>query len=315
MKKTVCLICALILFSCALISAAHAVPIDPTAPASLTVQYSYAGAVYSDLEIKTYRIASVAPDGSITLAGVFADYPVTINGITTQAEWNEVASTLAAFIKAYNLAPTAVGKTNESGTVTFADLLPGMYLTLAVEIKQEENTLIFENFLTMIPNPSQNGSHDYNVAVYPKCESFKQTEDEIMYKVIILWEDEGFESRRPDSVNVELIRNGTVDDIRLLSPADDWTYSWITPNDGSSWSVLENPVPEGYTVTYTSRERAILVRTFVIVNAYTESPVPDGSDTPQTGDTFSIWHFALPMSLAGGVLLIIAAWRRRYEEA
>ena len=315
MKRIIAFICAVILTVGALIPIAHALPIDPAAPSSLTVQYSNAGIVYPDLEIKTYRIASVAPDGSIDLTGDFAGYPVNIHGITSQAEWNDVASTLAAYINADRLTPTAVGTTNASGTVTFSDLLPGVYLTLAVRIENPDSIVLFENFLTMVPTPDENGAHDYNVAAYPKCESFPLTDDEIMYKVIVLWRDEGFEHKRPASVNVELIRNGSIDDIRVLSPADDWTYSWITPNDGAIWSVLENPVPDGYTVTYTSRERAVLVKTFIIINTYTESPPPDDPDAPQTGDTLSLWHVALPMCLAGGVILILAAWRRRYEDA
>lgn len=318
MKKTIYLICALILISGALIPAVHAViPIDPAAPSSLTVQYSYAGKVYPGLEIKTYRIASVAPDGSIDLTGDFAAYPVNIHGITSQGEWNDVASTLAAYINADKLTPTAAGVTNASGTVTFSGILPGMYLTLAVAVEDPELIVFFENFLTMVPTPDENGAHDYNVAAYPKCETFPPNppEEEIMYKVIVLWRDEGFEHKRPGSVNVELIRNGVIDDIRVLSPAEDWTYSWITPNDGAVWSVLENPVPDGYTVTYTSRERAVLVKTFIIINAYTESPTPDDPDAPPTGDTLSLWHIALPMCLAGGVILILAAWRRRYEDA
>ena len=100
MKRIIAFICAVILTVGALIPIAHALPIDPAAPSSLTVQYSNAGIVYPDLEIKTYRIASVAPDGSIDLTGDFAGYPVNIHGITSQAEWNDVASTLAAYINA-----------------------------------------------------------------------------------------------------------------------------------------------------------------------------------------------------------------------
>lgn len=315
MKRLLNIITVCLLLFGILAPTAYAVEIDPSAPSSLTVQYSHAGRVYPDLEIKTYRIASVAPDGSIDLAGDFASYPVNIHSITSQAEWNDVASTLAAYINADKLTPTAVGTTNASGTVTFRELLPGLYLTLAVRIENGNTILLFENFLTMIPTPNDSGAHDYNVAAYPKCESFTLTEDDIIYQVIVLWRDEGFEHKRPESVNVELIRNGDVNEVRLLSPADNWTYFWITPDDGSVWSVLEDPVPDGYTVTYTSRERAVLVKTFIIINTYTED-IPDGPDTPpQTGDTLSLWHIALPMCLAGGVILILAAWRRKYEDA
>lgn len=315
MKRLISIIIAVILIAGVLAPSVCALPIDPDAPASLTVQYSHAGKVYPGLEIRTYRVASIAPDSSIDLAGDFAGYPVNIHGITTQAEWKEVASTLAAFIEADKLAPTAVGVTNASGTVAFEGLVPGLYLTLSVSAEDNEAVVLFENFLAILPRPDENGAHDYNVAAYPKCVSYTPTKEDIMYRVIVLWRDEGYEHKRPASISVELIRNGVTNDIPTLSPDGNWTYSWITPDDGSIWSVIENPVPEGYTVTYTSRERAVLVKTFIIINTYKDSVPPDDPDSPQTGDTVSLWNIALPMSLAGGVILILAAWRRKYEDA
>ena len=304
MKKIICLICAFILISGALIPAVYAVPIDPAAPSSLTVQYSYEGKVYPGLEIKTYRIASVAPDGSIDLTGDFANYPVNIHGITSQAEWKQIAYTLAAYIEADALAPTAIGTTNSSGTVTFADILPGMYLTLAVRVEDEKAVILFENFLTMIPTVNENGALDYNVAAYPKREAYTPTEKKIEYKIVKLWRDEGKE--RPDTVEIEILKNGAHESTQLLSAENNWTYTWEAPDDGAVWNAVERNIGDGYTVTLEKNGNS-----FVIINTLKT----DDPDAPQTGDTLSLWHVALPMSLAGGVILILAAWRRRYENA
>ncbi|MBQ8287930.1 MAG: hypothetical protein IJX76_04065 [Clostridia bacterium] len=136
MKKIVVLILAVLMMAAVLPLSVSAIsPIDVDRASSLTLQYRYNGESFADLEIKTYRVAAICADGIYELTGNFRDYPVNIYGITTQAEWRQVTTTLAAYATADGLVPTCTGTTDDSGTVVFDDIRTGMYLTLAVRVE------------------------------------------------------------------------------------------------------------------------------------------------------------------------------------
>ena len=166
-------------------------PIDPARSSSLTLQYAHGGKYYGGLEIKTFRIAEVFPDGTYALTGEFAKYPVKIYEVTSQSEWRAIASTLAAYIHADGIEPTCTNVTDILGTVSFTDILPGMYLTLGVSETEDNVITVFETFLTVVPYPSDDGDHNYDVTAYPKCEEHEFGGD-IEYKVVKLWKDKGY---------------------------------------------------------------------------------------------------------------------------
>ena len=305
MKKLLSFICifSLIIGIFALPSYA-AVPIDPEKPSSLTITYKYGEKLYEGLPVKIYRVASVAPDGTFELCGDFANYAVNIYGITSQAEWRVVTSTLASYISADAIAPTASMLTDASGNAAFTNLIPGMYLTLSVVVESPKEVVTFEDFLTVIPYPSDTGDHNYDVTAIPKCSVYTPTEKEIEYKIIKLWRDEGAGKLRPKTVEVDVYKDGVLDSTQLLSAENNWTYTWKAPDDGSVWHAVERKIAGDYTVTVERNGN-----NFVITNTLeTEEP-----PAPPTGDTFVTWHLTLPMGMAGGVILLIAAWRKRRE--
>ena len=302
MKKiTALLLCIMLIVTVLPLSAYAITPIDPTRPSSLTFQYAHNGKSFVGLTINSYRIAEVHENGTYELTGAFGGYPVKIYDVTSQAEWKKIASTLAAYAVADQLAPTCTGVTDGNGFVSFKDILPGMYLTLSVTVNEESEVTIFENFLTVVPHPSEDGNHNYDVTAYPKCESYvpeKKTE----YKVVKLWKDSGFEALRPDSVTVDILKNGVVYTSETLSQDNNWSYRWTTDDNADIWQVVERDVAADYTVTVTKEHS-----TFIITNCTTHGePL-----TPPTSDTGVLWIYQLAMCLSGGVLLIIAAWRRK----
>ena len=305
MKKLLSFICIFSLLAGIFAPSAYAlVPIDPERPSSLTITYKYGEKLYEGLPVKIYRVASVAPDGTYDLCGDFADYAVNIYGITSQSEWRVVTSTLASYIAADNLAPTQSLLTDASGTAAFSGLVPGMYLTLSAVVESPQEIVTFENFLTVIPRPSDTGDHDYDVTAIPKCSSYTPTDWEIEYKIIKLWRDEGAGKLRPDTVEIDLYKDGVLDSTQILSADNKWTYTWSAPDDGSVWNAVERKVAGDYTVTVERNGNS-----FIITNTLETDDPP----APPTGDTLVLWHLILPMGLAGGVILLIAEWRKRRE--
>ncbi len=275
---------------------------DPGRTASLTLVYKYEGNAYEGLPINTYFVAEVDSELKFKLADDFAAYPVEVNGIRSQGEWRLLGDTLASYIIADKPAPAASALTDASGTVKFEGLRPGLYLTLGVSRLDENAITDFETFFSVIPYPETDGSYNYNVTAYPKASGFVPGDnDSKMMKVVKQWKDgSGLIEHRPASVKVDIYNNGVYKTTVTLSSENNWTYSWVSPIDGTSWTAVEREVPSGYTVTIENNGDTIIV-----TNVRAE-----GGDTP-TGDIAVKWVYMAALSFTGIILMAIGAGRKR----
>lgn len=103
---------------------------------------------------------------------------------------------------------------------------------------------------------------------------------------------------------MDILKNGEKISEQILSEANDWSYAWTAPDDGSVWQAVERDVPEHYTVTVREENNII-----TITNTTTET-VPDPK-LPQTGDNSHIELYVLLMALSGTVLLLLGIAKRR----
>ena len=143
----------------------------------------------------------------------------------------------------------------------------------------------------------------------------KKPDADIQFKVLKLWKgDEGFEGR-PTSIEVELFRDGSIFETVVLSEENNWAYSWTADDDGSSWSVVERNIPEGYSVTLEERGTA-----FVLTNTLIP-PDPENPEDPEippvvppkTGDTSNIHLYAVLMFASGSMLIILGITGKRTD--
>ena len=125
---------------------------------------------------------------------------------------------------------------------------------------------------------------------------------------------------RPDSVTVQLYRNGEAyGDPVILNEANSWWYRWDNLDAESSWTVDELNVAEGYTKSFSKNA----VNAWVIVNTHTPAAVvsTDTAVTPEqnqnltgrgagTGDEsrMTLW---LALMLASGIGAAGIVYRRR----
>ena len=304
MKRAVILLLVLVSMIMLPVSAYVANPIDPAHPSGLTLEYRSSGVPCVGLTVQTYRIAEIFEDGTFSLVGAFAGYPVNIHGITSQAQWQEVTTTLASYAQADGLIPDLTGVTDASGMVSYADILPGIYMTLSVREVALDRISVFENFLTVIPGTNEAGEHEYHVTAKPKYQSFVPTPETVEYQVIKQWADSGYTKDRPQAVRVEILKDGVLQQEQTLSPENDWTYRWTAPNDGSQWQVVERDVLTNYTVSITKRST-----TFFITNLHKDPYEPP----PKTGDTTVLWPYMLAMCGSGIVLVLLGLllWRKK----
>ena len=94
--------------------------------------------------------------------------------------------------------------------------------------------------------------------------------DETKLTVRKVWEDDGKD--RPDSIEVNLLRDGEAVDKVELNKDNQWTHTWDRLDIDREWSVEEVKVPEGYKVGYKTEGTMV-----TIINTENE-PDPEPAD-------------------------------------
>ena len=277
-------------------------PIMPEKECSLTISYCYGETAFSGVEVKLYRIAEVSADFKYTLTQPFENSGLILDGIRTAGEWNVVRSTLETHILAYNISPEVTAATNEDGQASFDELRTGMYLAIIDQVEAQELHCRFDSALIALPGLGPDGRWQYQVSVNAKGEVLPPVDpdEEVKLKVLKLWRGDEGRNDRPESIEVEIFCNGTSYETVILSEETHWAYTWSAMDDGSSWTVVERNVPQGYTMTVEERQS-----TFVLTNTWTPTYPDDPGKPPQTGDTSNILLYVLLMIGAGSMLIIL----------
>lgn len=277
-------------------------PIIPENECALTISYCYAETAFSGVEVKLYRVAEVSADFRYTLTQHFAASGLILDGIRTTGEWNVVRSTLETHILANNIAPEFTSVTNEDGLVSFEALRTGMYLAITGRTEQDDLRCQFDSALIALPGLGSDGRWQYQVSVNAKGEILPpiDPDEEVEFKVLKLWRGDENRDSRPQSVEVEIFRDGISYKTVILSEENHWTYSWSAKDDGSQWTVVERNVPQGYTMTVEERQA-----TFVLTNTWSPTYPDDPSRPPQTGDTTNILLYVLLLLASGSMLTIL----------
>ncbi len=282
MKTKICLRFSLLFAALMMFTGVICSRTAPTAQAaeaakcSLTVTYSSAEEIFDGQDIKLWRIADVSAEWECTLAEKFKKYPVTVSVRASQTERKAMITTLSAYITADNIAPDRTLTTDENGTAEFTNLDTGMYLVGSLRIKNGNEVLEFESFTVVLPGVDEDGNILHDVSAKPKASRTEITGGEITYKVVKTWRDAGNSKKRPDSVVVEIYKDGVLQDEGTveLNSSNDWSCSWTDEDDGSVWEVIEKDVPNGYKVDVQKTGT-----TFTVINTFTND---DSDDEPET---------------------------------
>jgi len=340
-----CVCLCLLPCSAQAVSTADAIePITMERACSLTLSYVSNGAAFADVPVNLYQIAEVSADLQYTLTPPFQTTGLVLNGIQSAEEWNTVRSTLKACILVNDIAADFTGRTDPAGQICFEPLQPGLYLALAGRGEQNGQSGSFAPALIAVPGLGSDGRWQYQVTVASKNEGTPPSEpndpdEEIQFKVLKLWKGEINRTERPQSIEVEIFRDGVCERTVTLSEDNHWSYTWTAENDSADWVVAERNVPEGYTVTV--EERAT---TFILTNTWSpkepppsepppEEPPPEEppsgeyppeelppeeppkeylpEDAPKTGDTPHILLYTMLMYVSGTVLLLLGLTGRK----
>ena len=304
------LLCLCLLLPCyasAITTADAAEPISLDTECTLTLTYGYDSAAFADVSVKLYQIADVSADCHYTLTPSFASTGLVVNGVQSNAEWNIIRTTLEVAILTNKTHEDALAVTNQTGQVCFEKLKPGLYLAVPGSVVWESQTCVFASALVALPGLDTDGIWQYRVAAKAKAEILPpiQPDEVIQYKVLKLWKGDGSGSSRPQSIEVEIYRDGKIHELVTLSDKNQWSYSWTAKNDGAQWTVTEPKVPSGYKMTLESRSG-----TFVLTNTKIQSDTSHAY-VPKTGDTFNIQLYLTMMYVSGFLLILLGSTGKR----
>lgn len=279
---------------------------------SLTVCYGYDGTVFSDLPVNLYKVADVSEDFQYTLTAPFQASALTLNGVSSNSEWNMIRSSLEAYILANRTQPHRNAVTGQTGEVFFDTLVPGLYLAIPENDTENPPYVFFDSALIALPGLDENGFWQYQVAVNSKAEILPPIDSDelIEYKILKLWRGDGNDPHRPEKIEVEIFRNKSSYETVILSEENHWSYSWTVKDDNADWMVVERNIPSGYAATLEKRSTA-----FILTNTrIPDSPDPEGSPpskAPKTGDTSNIFFYMTVMYISGTLLILLGIPRKR----
>lgn len=276
--------------------------IDTGASCSVTFNHS-AGASANGARIDLYRVADVSQTGDLTLAGPFAAYggEVALDG----GDWPGTAQVLAAYASRDGISPTCSGTFDAEGRSSFNSLQTGLYLVAIERFKAGSDYCTTAPYMLHLPIiDEQSEAWLYTGVSDVKYDRQPVPSEKLSITAAKVWKNDNTD-QRPDSVTVQLLRDGRAYKEATLSKANSWRVIWEGLDPERKWSVVEKKTPQGYTQSVSKQGSVYTV---------TNTRRNDGSGgeelLPQTG--MLLWP--IPILVTVGLILIFAGLVRRNRE-
>lgn len=269
---------------------------------SVTFEYPFAGS-----KLSLYLVAKPTARGEMQPTEDFDQYPVDLNEKTA-------AATLMGYALRDEIAPLATAvvaadkENKDSCTAAFNGLEAGIYLMVPEKVTIGNICYSPSTVLVQLPTWDDNDKLQNDVTVSGK---FTQ-EDVTTYtslSVVKVWKDSDGKALKehPDSIHVQLLKDGVVEETVKLSSDNSWSYVWKKLDAAFNWTLVEKATAEGYRVSISEDKKGCIV----MVNTK-KTPPPPGhkppDDIPQTGQLW--WPVSL-LALGGISFLLIGFARRK----
>lgn len=304
-------------------------PADLTRSCTLTISYPAVGT-----EFRLYRVADlimdsryetvsykVSPDfiGGTVLEE--AEFPVALD---VQTDWRAASETLDSIVTQYQIQPymngdkRCIGKIGDNGTLVFSNLPQGLYLVSADPVEYQGASYTPLSSLLTLPQLADDSSTASAISYDVRTE-VKYSSESLPTRIqaVKTWQDIGSEKNRPDSVKAVLYCDGKEYGSVTLNASGNWRYTWMDLPANHDWKVVEQTVPEGYSMTVTKTISSDGTGIYHIVNTLKEKkekekneivPSGYGSELPQTGQR---WWIVAVLILSGGFLVFLGMILRR----
>lgn len=284
-KRLLCVLLCLLLLPCVAVAQ----------QGSITLSLAVEGKGLAGAEFNVYRVAALVNGASFALLPGYDAGDWDVNELESAEDWAALAERLAGQATSGGTCVT----TDENGLAKLTGLEDGMYLVMGKKAEIAGWTYAFAPFVMSLPGKVNGGwSHDVQADVKHEREPVKCD-----IRLVKVWKDEGYTKERPESIKVDLLRNGEKHMELVLNTANNWSQTVTGLESIHEWTAKEQ-VPEGYQVEYAWQDGAL-----VITNTLIKKPAPP-PDIPQTGLT---WWPVPVLGILGAALFIIGWAMRRRE--
>ncbi|MDO4617182.1 MAG: Cna B-type domain-containing protein [Lachnospiraceae bacterium] len=269
---------------------------DETAP-SFSYNYPVDGVTF-----RLYEVGEVVGDAFV-LTGDYAAYNVNLKEKTA-------GETLAAYVERDNLQPiqTAV---SADGSLKFENLSNKIYLMTGDTVVVDRVRWIPSAVLFSVPQiDEETGELIWDITAGGKY-TREELPELIEVSVEKIWNDKGFENKRPVSVKAQLLKDGEVYDTVELSKTNNWKHTWKNLEPEYTWKVIEEKVPDDYRVDI-EKENGVTI----LKNTYkkTSTPTPTPTPPPNIPYTGQLWWPVGILIVVGIGLILIGLIRRKRSE-
>ena len=180
-------------------------------------------------------------------------------------------------------------------------LQKGLYLIVGEDLVTEKYKYVTSPFIVLLPElDKETGKYLNKTTAYPKFTKEENLKNKINIDVLKVWDDDGYENKRPSFIEVELLADGKLKENVKLNKKNNWTYVWKNLDPGISWTVVEKNVNKDiYRVKVTNYENS-----FVITNIYIPPYTPPNNlpkKPPMIPQTGQLW---LPVYLLSGLGIV-----------
>ena len=271
------IIAILLIFSVVFIlpAAALAAP-DGNALGSISIAFFHEE---KPIEGATFHINKIAEkQGSeYVLTEDFEKYSVSLDDIENADKLGSLVTTFSACVARDHFIPYTEGVTDSKGRLHISDIEEGLYFVTGDNVTINGTTYIPQPFIFAMPGENNN----YDVAVEPKYDLYVDNGPEtVNRRVLKIWDDnDNKNGSRPESITVQLLRNGDIFDEVLLSEENNWRYSWEMLSAKEQWLVIEKDVPDNYVLSIAQQGV-----TFTITNTYNGPELPEETTIPTGGE-------------------------------
>lgn len=247
------------------------------APNALTLLFEIDYNPVPGIEFRIWHVAVPNDAGVFEWLDTTKDYGLDIN----QEDRARLASSLYNYLSRDGAEPEDRQTTGENGMATFSNLPVGLHLVMGDACREGRTSW------TPIPTLIQiEDGHPstLNVKHEKYTEPTDHSDTHVSRKVVKVWKDasDGSEAVEQD-VTVQLLKDGKVYDEQVLNEDNSWRHTWNGLDSGHTWEVVEEDVPDGYTVDVEKNGA-----TFMVTNTKEpepETPPPDSSEPTPPPDS------------------------------
>lgn len=256
---------------------------------SLTLTYKSGDTVLPQTTFTLYKVATINEQLQFELTNTFGDEgkATIFDKINERGfnDWSTLASTIGGYLGGAN---SVTARSDANGELSFTSLETGLYYLTGEVTGGAAGTYRYTPTPVMLVLPSWDGEDwDFDADGMGKFKQEYIPPEQVLpttvsRRVVKVWDDEGYENRRPESIQVQLIGDGEVYDTATMTADSRWAaVQWDELDANVEWSVREVLNSTRYTPSIVRDDTTGI--TFVITNTYNRPGGGDPDDPDEPG--------------------------------